>query len=256
MKWIYEGRCGRGAVRQNNQDNLFVNGQWRRNLSEQELVSFSDVARQGIYAVCDGMGGESFGEEAALLATQSLYGVAPKTFFAAGAEHLCAINLEVCRLMRKRNSRIGTTFVGLTLLHGWGRIINIGDSRAYRLRNGRLEKLSRDHTQIQRLIDAGVTTPEQARTHPDRHKLTQHLGVFPEEMVIEPYVSKPFLLRRNDIFLLCSDGLTDMLTEQEIAVILQSDLPLSEKTDRLYESAMRRGGKDNITVVLVQKLID
>ena len=252
MKLICEGRCGRGVVRQSTQDNLFINGKWRTDLSFHEVVSFTDVAEQGIYAACDGMGGESFGEEASLIAAQSLVGVLPEAFFHSGPEYLTAMNRDICRLMRQRGARIGTTFVGLAVAEKQARVINIGDSRAYLLRGGQMKKLSRDHTQTQRLMDMGFITPEQAATHPDRHKLTQHLGIFPEEMIIEPYQSDMFALRRGDLFLLCSDGLTDMLTEQEIALMLCGNLRTAEKAERLYRGAVLRGGRDNITVVLIQ----
>ena len=254
MKLICEGRCGRGALRQTNQDNLFINGVWRKDINNHEAISFSRVAEGGIYAVCDGMGGERYGEEASLIAAQALAGVEPEDFFAAGTEHLSKMNQSICRLMRERCSRIGTTFVGLTVWQEQGRIINIGDSRAYLLRSGRLVKLSRDHTQAQRLLDLGLITPEQAATHPDRHKLTQHLGIFPEEMVIEPYLYDLPALYRMDLFLLCSDGLTDMLSDREIARILMENTRLKVKADILYQAAIRQGGKDNITVLLVQVL--
>ena len=254
MKLICESRCGRGAVRSENQDNLFVNGSWRKDLSCHQPVSFRDVAETGIYAVCDGMGGEHYGEEASLIAVQALAGVSPESFFRDGAAYLSAMNRDICRLMRQRGARIGTTFVGLTVSGDQARIINIGDSRAYLLRSGRMVKLSRDHTQAQRLVNMGIIPQEQASSHPDRHKLTQHLGIFPEELVIEPYVSEDFALQKGDIFLLCSDGLTDMLTEQEISLTLQANMRLADKADRLYQSALRQGGKDNITVVLVQTI--
>lgn len=104
------------------------------------------------------------------------------------------------------------------------------------------------------MLDLKLITPEQAASHPDRHKLTQHLGIFPEEMIIEPYESDGFPLHRGDLFLLCSDGLTDMLTEAELAQILRGPLRVSEKADYLYKAAVQHGGKDNITVVLVQAI--
>ena len=252
MKLICEGRCGRGAVRQVNQDNLFLNGKWRKDLSAHEMIAFTDVSEEGIYAVCDGMGGESYGEEASLLAVETLRGAPPEDFFARGPVYLAEMNHAICKLMRQRGSRIGTTFVGLTVVGDRGRILNIGDSRAYLLRSGQLTKCSQDHTQTQQLMNMGLITAEQAATHPDRHKLTQHLGIFPEEMVIEPYVSDAMALRRGDLFLLCSDGLTDMLTEPELARILSGNARVSEKAEHLYKAAVQRGGKDNITVVLVQ----
>lgn len=252
MKLICEGRCGRGTVRRINQDNLFLNGKLREDISCQETVSFTDVAEQGIYAVCDGMGGESCGEEASRMAVGALRGVPPENFLARGPAYLSQINDSLCQLMRQRKARIGTTFVGLTVAGDQGRILNIGDSRAYLLRRGRLCKLSRDHSQAQRLMDLGLITPQEAAVHPDRHRLTQHLGIFPEEMIIEPYESDLFALYRGDLFLLCSDGLTDMLTEPEIAGILIRGGRVAEKADRLYQGALHGGGRDNVTVVLIQ----
>lgn len=250
-KLICEGRCGRGARRESNQDNIFVNGQWRRDCYETELFSASDTAANGVYAVCDGMGGESFGEEASLLAVAALDGISAAQFFARGEAILQDVNEQICELMRQRNTHIGTTFAAIAVKARRCRIINIGDSRIYLLRDGIMSQCSRDHTQVQRLVDMGMISPAEAATHRDRHKLTQHLGILPEEMVIEPYVSDVLTLRRKDLFLLCSDGLTDMLTHEQIASVLLEELTLAEKADRLYDLAVQYGGKDNISVVLL-----
>lgn len=251
MKLTCEACCGRGALRQENQDNLFINGAWRDDLAKQELQIFCDAAEEGIYAVCDGMGGEHFGEKASLLAAQSLKDVSVQDFYDRGSDYLREMNQGICHLMRQRHARIGTTFVGLTVIGERARVINVGDSRAYLLRDGELVKLSHDHTQTQRLLDMGLVTPKQAMTHPDRHRLTQHLGIFPEEMIIEPYVCDLPALQQKDLFLLCSDGLTDMLSNEEIAHFLERPSKLPEKADGLYRAAMARGGRDNITVLLV-----
>lgn len=252
MKLICEARCGRGAVRQTNQDNLFINGTWRADIHAHELIALSDVSEEGIYAVCDGMGGESFGEEASLMAVQGMKNASPQKFYDLGEAYLLEVNRDLCRLMRRRRARIGSTFVGLTVSRERARVINIGDSRCYLLRAGQLVKLTRDHTHVQRLLDSGIIPPEQAAAHPDRHKLTQHLGIFPDEMVIQPYVYDLPALCRGDLFLLCSDGLTDMLTQGDILRVLMGNGTLKGKADALYRSAMQRGGKDNITAVLVQ----
>ena len=98
----------------------------------------------------------------------------------------------------------------------------------------------------------GLIDPQQAATHPDRHRLTQHLGIFPEEMMIQPHETGPFSVEEEDRFLLCSDGLTEMLAEGEIAAHLSETADLGRAADLLYEEALRRGGKDNITVLLVE----
>lgn len=250
MTLICEGRCGRGRVRGTNQDNLFINGTWRQG-HEDAVFCVSDRAEEGLYVVCDGMGGEQFGDEASELAVTHLQGATPSDFLRGGTEHLIAINAEICQLMMRRQARIGSTFVGLSVAGGQGRIINIGDSPAYLLRGREMTKLSCDHTRTQSLINMGIITPEEAAVHPDRHKLTQHLGIFPEEMIIEPHETDVLELQVGDVFLLCSDGLTEMLTQSEIADVLSSNDALPMQADRLYDAAMERGGKDNITLVIV-----
>ena len=98
----------------------------------------------------------------------------------------------------------------------------------------------------------GLIDPQQAAGHPDRHRLTQHLGIFPEEMMIQPHETGPFSVEEEDRFLLCSDGLTEMLAEEEIAAHLSETADLGRAADLLYGEALRRGGKDNITVLLVE----
>lgn len=250
MKVLCEGRCGPGRVRQENQDNIFVGGDYRRDIRDRKVFSVSYAGDEGIFAVCDGMGGESYGEEASFKAVAALEGMPVKRFFDRPEECLQSMNGDICHLMRQRGAYIGTTFAGIAVRKGQCRIVNIGDSRIYLLRDGQLRKCSCDHTRVQQMVDMGILTPEQAVAHRDRHKLTQHLGIFPEEMVIEPHVSQ-MALQDGDLFLLCSDGLTDMLTEEEIHCLLRSG-SLAETADRLYENAMERGGKDNISVVLAQ----
>ena len=253
MGYQCQGRSGAGLLRANNQDNLYVNGQIRATGMGSGLVSLSDTSTQGIYAVCDGMGGEHFGEEASLIGVRGLDKLTPETFSNDIYDYLLSVNAELCKLMRMRdNVRIGTTFVALCVTEKLGCMVNIGDSRCYHFHCGQLIQLSRDHTQVQRLIDMGFLSRTDAAKHPERHKLTQHLGIFPEEMVIEPYLSENIPIQGGDIFLLCSDGLTDMVCEDDIKRILCGRLPLKEKADTLYELAMQNGGKDNITVVLVE----
>lgn len=251
------GISGAGLIRSTNQDNLFVNGQVKPNSETSERFSCSDVSELGLYAVCDGMGGELFGEEAALMGVSGLAELSPAEFPIKANRYLASVNEDICRLMRHRgNVRIGTTFVGLSIVDDVGFAVNIGDSKCYLYRAEGLVQLSRDHTQVQRLISMGFLNKADASKHPDRHKLTQHLGIFPEEMVIEPFVSDFIPIRAGDLFLLCSDGLTDMLTDEDILALLCKDGSVQDKTESLYALAMARGGKDNITVVLIEAMTE
>ena len=202
------------------------------------------------------MGGEEFGAEASLLAARALAGVPAEEFARSSGRLLEQVNGAICALMRQKQARIGTTFAGLWVCGGRAGAVNLGDSRVYRLRADGLERLSRDHTHVQRLLDMGAITPQQAAVHPGRHRLTQHLGIFPEELIIQPQDTGPFALLPGDRFLLCSDGLTDMLSEPEIAALMTQSASLAQAADGLYQGAMARGGRDNITLLLVENAPD
>jgi len=166
--------------------------------------------------------------------------------------YLIERNAVICNMiMMNDGARIGSTFVGLNIIGDCVELTNIGDSRAYLLRDGKLEQLSRDHTPTWQMMELGIITEEAARNHPHRNRLTQHLGVFPAEMVIEPYTAS-LDLKAGDIFLLCSDGLTDMLDDASIKMTLDSSGSIGSKAESLFGAAIKNGGKDNITIILVQ----
>lgn len=253
MYFSYYAICDAGRVRGENQDNLYCNGLFRREGGGCETFRRSGQFRDAaLFAVADGMGGEANGAQAALETVRDLDGVDRSGGAAALTAYLLECNDRLCRMIRDQGGRrMGSTFAGLLFFDGAAHIVNIGDSRAYLFREGRLEQLSRDHTSIRSMIDMGVLTEEEARTHPDRHRLSQHLGVFPEEMIIEPHAvtGQP---QDGDRFLLCSDGLTDMLEDREIEEVLRDNGSLGHQADALYAAAMDRGGKDNFTAILVQ----
>lgn len=253
MRFRCEGRCGLGKLRGINQDNIYVNGRWRQRPEDPETFLVSDCSETGVYGVFDGMGGGQFGEEASLLAVKALDQIDASDFFQKADAWFWFVNREICRLMESRDMvRIGTTAVIFTAAEGRGRVVNMGDSRAYFYRQRTLKQLSRDHTRARQMADIGLITEKEAAVHPKRHVLTQHLGIFPDEMIIEPYISEEIRLEAGDLALLCSDGLTDMLTEKQLQAVLGDGTKLSQKADMLYQLAMDAGGRDNISVVLVQ----
>jgi len=159
-------------------------------------------------------------------------------------------NRAICDQIGKIGKRSGATLITLLLADGEAYAANIGDSRCYLYRDGCLSRLSEDHTAVQRLIALGIIEPAEAKTHPERHRLTQHLGIFPDELIIQPHtVQLP--VRPGDRFLLCSDGLTDMLEEEDLSALLRSQTAAPACAAALYQLAMQRGGKDNISVLLV-----
>ncbi|MCL1816718.1 MAG: protein phosphatase 2C domain-containing protein [Clostridiales bacterium] len=244
--------CAPGLIRSDNQDNLFINGMIRMDTADNAVFRCSDsVKHHGIYALADGMGGEKHGELASLIAMQGLNNIKPANGSRGMEKSLMESNALICDLITKNDGVcIGSTFAGLCIDKKNAEIVNIGDSRVYLLRDGELSQLSRDHTSIKQMIELGAVAAEDARLHAQRHKLTQHLGIFASEMIIEPYI-KSLLIEANDLFLLCSDGLTEMLEDNTIASLLKLPSTIKDKAEALYAAALVKGGIDNITILLV-----
>ena len=120
------------------------------------------------------------------------------------------------------------------------------------MRDGCFKQLSRDHTQAQSMVDMGLLKPEEMNSHKGKHKLTQHFGIFPDEIIIQPYESEVISIMENDIFILCSDGLTDMMDDGEIASIACENLSPKDMASKLVDIAVEKGGKDNTTVVVAR----
>ena len=244
-----------GLVRDNNEDNYFINGRCKTNNSvTAEGFADNKLRDTYLYAVFDGMGGESFGEIASLIAAKTLTDYMSTDIRSTVTDYIHRANELICDdVMRNGGARSGTTLALLCICDSKAIAYNIGDSRIYFLRKGILSLLSEDHTEAQRLIRIGMLDEESAKTHSSRNKLTQHLGIFPDEMIIEPFVSKEIKVKKNDIFLVCSDGLTDMVSDDDIKEIMErKDLDASSIAKELSKAAQENGGKDNTTVIVVK----
>lgn len=249
----------KGKVRSNNEDNFYLNGQYLTPKNRDKTASYIDNGSReiGLYGVFDGMGGEALGEEASLIAAETVFKAHRKTESGGNGDKtvLSAVkdaNAAICkRIIESGEKRIGTTFATLKIENDTAKVYNVGDSRVYRLRNGELTQISVDDTTAQRLVNMGMITKEKAKTHEDRHKLTQHLGIFPNEMVIEAHKSQELELKKGDKFLLCSDGLTDMVEDEKIEEILKKPADSEETTKLLVDEALANGGKDNVTVMVI-----
>ena len=203
MKYSYAAVCATGRVRTENQDRIYLNG----TICGGGYAQTDGTGRkQGLFAVADGMGGQAQGAQAAQAALKAL---PPKKCWSPEAvlQAYDAGNRAICDQIGKIGKRSGATLTTLLLADGEAYAANIGDSRCYLYRDGCLSRLSEDHTAVQRLIALGIIEPAEAKTHPERHRLTQHLGIFPDELIIQPHtVQLP--VRPGDRFMLCSDGLT------------------------------------------------
>lgn len=248
MNYSYAAICETGQVRSENQDRIYLNG----TICNGERTQTNGFGEErGLFAVADGMGGEAQGAQAAQSALTAL---PPKEDWSANTvlQAYEAGNRLVCEQIRKIKKRSGATLVTLLLTGDDQAVIaNIGDSRCYVFRDDHLTQLSSDHTVVQRLLALGVIDPARAKTHAERHRLTQHLGIFPDELVIQPHTAC-LPVKPGDRFLLCSDGLTDMLEDDEICEILREKEEPQLCAAELYQRAMQNGGKDNISAILVR----
>lgn len=212
------------------------------------------VCEPPLFAVTDGMGGARAGEIAAELAATALEEGAGA---ARGTEALVALIEEANRRIWERSVADPQTagmgaVATVALVDDGGDAIaigHVGDSRAYLLRDGALEQLTRDHSLVAELVESGVLTPEEAEHHPQRSAITRALGTEPEVDVDAFTVPA----RPGDLFLLCSDGLSSMLQDDAVASAIESsDRDPARAAEALVTAANARGGEDNITVVLFE----
>lgn len=212
----------------------------------------------GLFAVADGMGGHVAGEVASRIAIETLRASSgsPEPGAATGvstrnwlASRVAAANEAVWDAAQADLDLrgMGTTLTALYLAPPVACFAHVGDSRLYRLRSGRLQQLTRDHTWVQEQIDSGLLRVAQARAHPHRGVLTRAIGT--GDAV--PSDTGDVDLQAGDVFLLASDGLTGMLADDEIAALLSRRESLDNIAGMLIDEANARGGQDNITVVLV-----
>lgn len=229
-----------GRVRDHNEDNFFIS------------------PRLAMYAVCDGMGGHQAGELASQIAVETI----PRAFVASQSsghdspermltDALYSAHKAIQVSAEADSTRLG---MGTTAVIVWAPppgdvlwVAHVGDSRAYLFRTGNLQHLTEDHTWFNQVMRAGVL-PANPDDWPNRHVLSQALGA---SSLIAPEVSQ-LTLQNGDLLLLCSDGLTDMLDDAEITRQLSASMSLADIVQSLVREANRRGGKDNITVIVVR----
>jgi len=235
-----------GHARENNEDKFDF-----YEPDEESLLA----ARGSVFLVCDGMGGHNAGQIASELAAKQFlhaYYHLGGTAQDAARQAVLLAHHYIAEMASKIPSRygMGTTLTALILKQDEGILVQVGDSRCYRLRDDVFEQLSRDQTLVAHLVAQGILTPEQAKYHPQRNVIRQAVGVQDPSEPFEPDI-ETFPLQPGDIYLLCSDGLNDMVDDAEIEAILRSE-PLTRAAWKLVDRALANGGRDNITVLLIQ----
>ncbi len=243
--------CNTGKIRKNNEDNFYFCGKYleENNCGLKRPMWIEDTLKSGFtVAVFDGMGGENFGETASYAAAQQMQlhkrslpnlFEPEETYFAQLAQLLNEAVVKEKQL--KCTENMGTTMVCLHFAKDSVYICNMGDSRAYRLREGELIQLSQDHLE------------KRPGTDERKAEINRYLGIDPEEMEVEPFVLKSEY-EKGDTYLLCSDGLSDMLSNIEINDIMLCSESAQDCAQKLIDEAIKHGGRDNITVIICKIL--
>lgn len=208
----------------------------------------------GLWLVADGMGGHSAGE----LASQSIVYALEQAHFSTRLsdnvklveDNLQAINrhLLIESSRRGEDTVIGSTAVALIAYRDISVLLWAGDSRAYRVRDGELQQLTRDHSQVEEMVQRGLLLREDAENHPLANIVTRAVGA--SDTLYVELISD--IIQEGDIFLLCSDGLNKELNDTEIAKVLTQDMPVAEVCNALIEMTLSRGARDNVTAVVAK----
>jgi protein phosphatase len=219
-----------GRQRRDNEDNAFV--------------------RAPLFVVADGMGGAQAGEVASQLAVEEFHEALPDEGSAEErlTDRIRAANRRIYELSRTEHEHagMGTTLTAVYLDDDHLAVAHVGDSRAYIFRDGELTRLTQDHSLVEELVRQGKLTEEQAAEHPQRSIITRALGI-EGDVEVDTW---SYSMRADDVVLLCSDGLTSMIGEEQILRILGGERNLDRAADQLIAAANEAGGRDNITVVL------
>ena len=233
-----------GRKRQLNQDFIY--------LSETPIGNLPNV-----FIVADGMGGHNAGDYASRYAVETVVDEIGASFEKNPVRILGNAIEKANTLIRERAQEdaayngMGTTMVIATCMGKYLEVANVGDSRLYVV-NDKIEQVTLDHSLVEEMVRMGGIDRESARNHPDKNIITRAIGA-------RDYIETDFFsmeLQAGDIVLLCSDGLTNMMEDEDIRQILKGDGSLKDRAEELVEAANRNGGKDNISVIVIEPLAD
>ena len=254
MKVLYEVVTTFGPNRIKNQDNYYLNGLIKETANEQRRdVS---VSQYQMYALCDGMGGETSGDKAADLAVLALRENFSDCKGIDLQKYIKKANKRICEYQQMYGIRMGTTFAGLYIENKRLTAINLGDSRIYQIDETGINQISKDHNEYQTMIDAEIEFTEQAAKRA-KSRLTQFLGMEDEEIDLEPQIYVNPTVSVGESYLICSDGLSDTLSDAEIEKIMLAGEPVEDNIcEILIKQAEQKNAKDNMTVIRLYILED
>ena len=260
-KGRFSAACGSniGKKRKNNEDNFYFDGTYMNSentgtpqiLTKEETALQAAMTNGSFYAVFDGMGGGEYGEVASFTAAEET-----RRFFETnGAVDPHDVTISLQQYCERANEKVvaagynlgtenmGSTLAGFYFFDGRVWVCNLGDSRCFLYRKGSLWQISEDHTDAEEMEQNGITGR--------KPYLTQYLGVDPDELQLVPHI-KSYTVLEGDTFLACSDGVTDMVSEERVASILETCTTPERAVEELIHDALEAGGKDNITAIVCQ----
>ena len=259
--WTLSGTaiCDVGVLRGNNEDNFILGKQINENCSNLCETTIENVDIPWFFAgVFDGMGGGEKGEIAALTAAQVFRDVSAHLskdvtdFDVVNALRTAFLDSNN-QIVDMQDTRIyGTTGTVLAIGTTSCKVFHLGDSRAYLYRDDQLFPLTRDQTLSQIKIDTGLYLPNDPQIEADKHKLTEYIGKDRTKKHLRPVESEWISIENRDILLLCSDGLYDMCSDQNLLEILRQNSTIQVKAKKLIRAALEAGGHDNVTCILLE----
>lgn len=243
-----------GNIFEHNEDNIYVGGRFRDDLTKQNVIIRGGIQEAPFaYAVFDGLGGGSCGEVASYIAATEFHSRA-KTGRAEAEAFVSDAHKAIRQFAEKNQAHsMGTTAAVLQIEDETAYVFNVGDSRVYLFRDGGLERLSKDHSIRQLMIDSGLIKESEATAGPYSNDLTQFIGMGSEEEIEPEAYEKTISILPGDLFLLCSDGLTGEMEEDDICELLKKDAgkqPEDIALDLSMQAVKKGKGRDNVSVII------
>lgn len=247
-----------GCVRTNNEDNFYFNGDRMRENEVNSGTAFRvfSTREHHLLCICDGMGGLEGGERAAALAVNGMERLDRELSIQEISQQIDVYAREISEAIQKdakqsgEQAKEGTTMALAYLTGGTMHVANVGDSRVYVLRNGILNQVSMDQTQLYQRMLTGQLTREQLRKHPDSNRIDQYIGM-PRDRISKDFVfHKNCSLCNSDRIMICSDGVSDLLPHEQMEQILSGNAAPMDAARQLIESALEMSGKDNATAIV------
>ena len=248
-------KSGKGNIRQNNEDAFYFNGKHPelKDMDQEATLSEQYDGEQALFAICDGMGGYENGEVASYTAVSRMGELQQKLLSADFPETVGQwvdkTNTAVNEAAKNGGCTLALLYFNKDRIH----IAHIGDSRIYRYYHGMLSRMTKDHSKLQVLLDAGIITEAEAENYPQRHVITRALGMNEEENgKCMPTIQESALADDQDWYIICSDGVTDMLTDTRIESLLSQAETPADCAEAIYHEALNAGGKDNTSVIVIE----